>query len=67
MSQHAVAQYRNIDIGEIEQEIRDKISAEMASFVRPLLSAGRINGDGTKIIERIEQETINVIREHWVG
>lgn len=58
--------FAKISVNEIENEVRTEVSSRMAWVISALLSAGRINGDISQIIQRIENETIKVIREHWV-
>lgn len=56
----------HLKINEIEKEVRDEITTHLSWLINAMIGAGRINGNGIDILNRIEDETIRVIREHWV-
>lgn len=55
-----------LNINEIESEVRGEITLHLSWLINAMIEAGRINGKGVEILSRIEDETIRVIREHWV-
>jgi len=61
-----VQRFVNTKVDEIENEVRTEVSSHMAWIISALLSSGRINGNSTSILQRIENETIKILREHWV-
>ncbi|HEC72416.1 MAG: hypothetical protein ACTSW7_01575 [Candidatus Thorarchaeota archaeon] len=61
-----VYRFANAKVDEIENEVKSEISSRMAWVISALLSSGRINGNTTNILQRIENETIKILREHWV-
>lgn len=58
--------FRKMNINEIENELSNEISSRLGWMFNALINAGRINGDGEKIINRIEEEIIRILREHWI-
>ena len=58
--------FSGLNINEVEVEVRNEASTHLSWLISALLSAGRINGNGVEIMRRIEDETIQIIREHWV-
>jgi len=56
----------HLNINEIETEVRDEITTNISWLINAMIGAGRINGKGIEILNRIEDEVIRIIREHWV-
>lgn len=60
------ASFKGLNINEIENILRTEFSSHIVWMINALLASGRINGNPTKILQRIENEAIKIVREHWV-
>jgi hypothetical protein len=63
---HDAIRFKNSSIDEIERELQDIVATKMSWFFQALIVAGRINGSGLAMVNRMSEEAIKITREHWV-